>query len=56
MRKILAEVQSGEYARELVAEFEGGQVQFGKYREELAEHPIEKTGAALRPMMSWLND
>ncbi|KAB2342412.1 ketol-acid reductoisomerase [Actinomadura rudentiformis] len=56
MKKILGEIQSGQFAKELVAEFEGGQVQFGKYREELAEHPIEKTGAALRPMMSWLND
>ncbi|MFI0451596.1 ketol-acid reductoisomerase [Actinomadura sp. 6N118] len=56
MKKILGEIQSGQFAKELVAEFEGGQVQFGKYREELAEHPIEKTGATLRPMMSWLND
>jgi ketol-acid reductoisomerase len=56
MKRILAEIQSGEYAKELVAEFEGGQAQFAKYREELAEHPIEKTGARLRPMMSWLND
>jgi ketol-acid reductoisomerase len=56
MKRILADIQSGEYARELVAEFEGGQAQFAKYREELAEHPIEKTGATLRPMMSWLND
>ncbi|MFD0853285.1 ketol-acid reductoisomerase, partial [Actinomadura adrarensis] len=56
MKKILAEIQSGEYAKELVAEFEGGQAQFGKYREELAKHPIEETGAKLRPMMSWLND
>ncbi|MFP3966207.1 ketol-acid reductoisomerase [Actinomadura fulvescens] len=56
MKKILGEIQSGQFAKELVAEFEGGQVQFRKYREELAEHPIEKTGATLRPMMSWLND
>jgi ketol-acid reductoisomerase len=56
MRKILDEIQSGEFARELVAEFDGGQAQFNKYREELAVHPIEKTGAKLRPMMSWLQN
>ncbi|CNF95521.1 ketol-acid reductoisomerase [Mycobacterium tuberculosis] len=56
MKKILGEIQSGQYAKELVDEFEGGQKQFQAYRDELAEHPIEKTGAELRPMMSWLND
>ncbi len=56
MKKILGEIQSGQYAKELVDEFEGGQKQFQQYRDELAAHPIEKTGAELRPMMSWLND
>ncbi|NAS24677.1 ketol-acid reductoisomerase [Herbidospora sp. NEAU-GS84] len=56
MRRILDEVQSGEFARELVAEFDGGQKRFQQYRDELAEHPIEKTGAKLRPMMSWLQN
>ncbi|WP_424535957.1 hypothetical protein ACOZ38_39060 [Sphaerisporangium viridialbum] len=36
--------------------FDGGQSNFRKYREELAGHPIEKTGAKLRPMMSWLKE
>ena len=53
---ILDEVQSGQFARELVEEFDGGQVNHLKYREELGNHPIEQTGAKLRPMMSWLND
>ncbi|HEX2312270.1 MAG TPA: ketol-acid reductoisomerase [Thermomonospora sp.] len=56
MKQILAEVQSGEFARELVNEFDGGQVNHLKYREELGNHPIEQTGAKLRPMMSWLSD
>src|SRR6185312_4277923 len=56
MQRILGEIQSGEFAKELVAEFDGGQATFHKYREELAAHAIEKTGAKLRPMMSWLND
>jgi ketol-acid reductoisomerase len=54
MQRILAEIQSGEFAKELVEEFDGGQKKFTAYRAELAEHPIEKTGATLRPMMSWL--
>ncbi|MGW4800483.1 ketol-acid reductoisomerase, partial [Nonomuraea sp. NPDC004297] len=54
MRRILAEVQDGTFARQLVEEFDGGQKEFQRYRDELAENPIEKTGAELRPMMSWL--
>ncbi|TDD07714.1 ketol-acid reductoisomerase [Nonomuraea deserti] len=54
MRRILAEVQDGTFARQLVEEFDGGQKEFHRKREELAENPIEKTGAKLRPMMSWL--
>ncbi|HEX4817317.1 MAG TPA: ketol-acid reductoisomerase [Nonomuraea sp.] len=54
MRRILGEVQDGSFARELVEEFDSGQKKFGQYREELAEDAIEKTGAKLRPMMSWL--
>ncbi|GAA2873582.1 hypothetical protein GCM10020220_073540 [Nonomuraea rubra] len=54
MRRILAEVQDGTFARQLVEEFDSGQKEFQRYREELAENPIEKTGAKLRPMMSWL--
>ncbi|MEU7002025.1 ketol-acid reductoisomerase [Nonomuraea sp. NPDC046570] len=54
MKRILEEIQNGTFARQLVEEFDGGQKEFTRHREELAEHPIEKTGAKLRPMMSWL--
>ncbi|GAA3231558.1 ketol-acid reductoisomerase [Nonomuraea helvata] len=54
MRRILGEVQDGTFARQLVEEFESGQKEFKRYREELSEDAIEKTGAKLRPMMSWL--
>ncbi|MDA0636551.1 ketol-acid reductoisomerase [Nonomuraea sp. MCN248] len=54
MREILAEIQDGRFARELVDEFDGGQKEFQRHREELENDPIEKTGAELRPMMSWL--
>ncbi|GAA4028288.1 ketol-acid reductoisomerase [Allokutzneria multivorans] len=55
MRKILAEIQSGEFAKELVAEMDGGRPAFTKYREESAAHPIEQTGKKLRDLMSWVD-
>jgi ketol-acid reductoisomerase len=54
MRRILGEVQSGEFAREWIAEYDAGAPSFTKYRAEGANHPIEQVGARLRPLMSWL--
>jgi ketol-acid reductoisomerase len=56
MRKILAEVKDGTFARQLVEEFDAGRPNFLKQREAEQSDPIEQTGAKLRPMMSWLND
>jgi ketol-acid reductoisomerase len=55
MRKILAEIQDGTFARELIAEDEAGRPNFNKYREQGAAHPIETTGRKLRDMMSWVD-
>jgi ketol-acid reductoisomerase len=55
MRKILAEVQSGEFAREWIAEDDAGRPNFSKWRAEGAAHPIEETGKKLRGMMSWVD-
>jgi ketol-acid reductoisomerase len=55
MRKILSEIQSGEFARELIAEDDAGRPNFTKYREQGAAHPIEETGKKLRGMMSWVD-
>jgi len=55
MRKILAEVQSGEFAREWIAEDDAGRPNFVKWRAEGAAHPIEETGRKLRGMMSWVD-
>jgi ketol-acid reductoisomerase len=55
MRKILAEIQDGTFARELIAEDDAGRPNFNKYREQGAAHPIEKTGQKLRDMMSWVD-
>ncbi|HEY8471268.1 MAG TPA: ketol-acid reductoisomerase [Natronosporangium sp.] len=55
MRQILAEVQSGEFAREWVAEDDAGRPNFAKLREQGAAHPIEEVGKKLRGMMSWVD-
>jgi ketol-acid reductoisomerase len=55
MRRILGEIQSGEFAREWMAEDDAGRPNFTKWRAESAAHPIEETGAKLRGMMSWVD-
>jgi ketol-acid reductoisomerase len=55
MKKILAEIQSGEFTKALIADDEAGGPALAKYREEGAKHPIEVTGQKLRSMMSWVD-
>jgi ketol-acid reductoisomerase len=55
MKKILSEIQSGQFTRELIEDDEAGTPKLKKYREEGAAHPIEVTGAKLRGMMSWVD-
>lgn len=54
MRKILSEVQTGQFAKEWLDECNNGLPNMTELRKENREHPIEKTGAELRKMMSWL--
>jgi ketol-acid reductoisomerase len=54
MEKILGEIQSGEFAREWIAENEAGRPNFNQMRDSAAAHPIEKVGAELRAMMPWI--
>ncbi|MGO9077672.1 MAG: ketol-acid reductoisomerase [Streptosporangiaceae bacterium] len=55
MAKLLADIQSGEFAREWVAEDDAGRPNFERLRAEAADSLVEKTGKPLRAMMSWLN-
>src|SRR3989339_1797911 len=55
MKKILAEVQSGKFAKEWIRENKKGRQNFEQFRKESANHPIEKVGAALRKMMPWMH-
>jgi ketol-acid reductoisomerase len=54
MRKILSEIQSGQFAREFVLENQSGKPGFIAMRRQEAEHPIENVGKDLRAMFSWL--
>ena len=55
MKKILEDIQDGTFARNWVAEDDAGRPNFTKMREEGANHPIEKVGAELRGLMSWVD-
>ncbi|MDQ7830359.1 MAG: ketol-acid reductoisomerase [Desulfovibrionaceae bacterium] len=54
MRKILKEIQQGEFARDFILENAAGKPHFLAMRRINAEHLIEKVGGKLRGMMSWL--
>ncbi len=55
MKQILGEIQSGEFAREWIAENNAGQENFKRMREEQASKQIETEGAKLREKMSWID-
>jgi ketol-acid reductoisomerase len=54
MRRTLAAIQDGTFAREWILENQAGRPSFMALRRENAEHPIEAVGAQLRSMMPWL--
>ncbi|XHU95660.1 MAG: ketol-acid reductoisomerase, partial [cyanobacterium endosymbiont of Rhopalodia inflata] len=56
MKKILSEIQSGQFAREFVLENQSGKPGFTAMRRQEAEHSIEEVGKNLRAMFSWLKD
>ena len=55
MRKILADIQSGEFAKEWIAENKAGGENFDRMRTEAADHQVEKVGGKLRSMMPWIS-
>jgi ketol-acid reductoisomerase len=54
MKKTLADIQDGTFAREWIRENARGGYNFAELREREQQHPIEIVGAQLRGMMSWL--
>jgi ketol-acid reductoisomerase len=55
MKGILSEIQSGDFAREWIAENRAGQENFKRMREEQANSQIEREGKELRSMMDWID-
>jgi len=56
MKEVLAEIQSGRFAKEWVLENTAGQASFKAMRARAAEHDIEKVGEKLREMMPWIKE
>ncbi len=54
MKQILSEIQSGEFAKEWIAENRAGGENFDRMRSEQADHQVEHVGEDLRAMMPWI--
>ncbi len=55
MKKILGEIQSGDFAREWIAENRAGQENFKRMRDEQSRHQVEVVGKELRAQMDWID-
>ena len=56
MKKILAEIQDGTFAKNWIAEHKDGAKKFKGFKEKDKDHPVEQTGRKLRSLMSWIDD
>jgi ketol-acid reductoisomerase len=54
MRAVLADIQSGNFARDWILENQAGKPRYNAMLNADRNHPIERTGAALRERMAWL--
>ncbi len=54
MEEVLGRIQSGEFAREFVAESKAGRPNFQRMRDQAAQHPLEQVGERLRAMMPFI--
>jgi ketol-acid reductoisomerase len=55
MKDLLGEIQSGDFAREWIAENRAGQESFKRMREEQGRHQVEVVGKELRAQMDWID-
>src|SRR5688572_13218398 len=55
MKDVLADIQSGRFADNWVAEYDSGGAEFARLRQADRDHQIEKVGAHLRAQMAWLD-
>jgi len=56
MKRLLADIQSGAFADEWMAEHEAGKTRFKELEAKAQAHPIEEVGKRLRGMMPWLSE
>jgi ketol-acid reductoisomerase len=56
MREVLAEIQSGRFAKEWVLENKADAISFEALRNQARAHPLEEVGARLRGLMPWLKE
>jgi ketol-acid reductoisomerase len=56
MKRLLADIQSGAFADEWMAEHEAGKTRFKELETNAQAHPIEEVGKRLRGMMPWLSE
>src|ERR1700752_448634 len=56
MQRLLADIRSGAFAKEWIAEGRAGAPRFNELRRKAKEHPIEQVGARLRAMMPWTEE
>ena len=54
MKRVLADIQTGKFARDWMLENKVNQSSFKATRRRLSEHPIEQVGEKLRGMMPWI--
>jgi ketol-acid reductoisomerase len=54
MKQLLDEIQSGQFAREWIAEHRNGRLEFTRLMQQDESHPVEVTGRQLRSMMPWI--
>ena len=54
MKQVLADIQSGKFANDFLADSKAGQPFLKEKRAEFANHGVEKVGAELRKLMPWI--
>ena len=55
MKKVLGEIQSGEFTKQWIEEYDNGLPEYKKYFEATTNHPVEQVGKRLRKLMSWVD-
>ncbi|MCW1099328.1 ketol-acid reductoisomerase [Streptomyces sp. RS2] len=56
MKKVLAEIQDGTFAKNWMDEYHDGLKKYNEYKKQDSEHLLETTGKELRKLMSWVDE